>query len=95
MRANETIKRKYPLVFIEWLDAESSPQWQTKDEMDKWAEKIFVVTDIGWLVGENKTYVWICSQISTDMDFGSKTKIPKSWILKKRMVKVNETRKSK
>ena len=89
MRPNEAIKpKKYPLVFIEWLDAESSPQWQTRDETERWMGKTFTVTDVGWLINENKTYVTICSQISTDMDFGSKTKIPKSWILKKKMVRV-------
>lgn len=73
---------------IEWLDAESMAHWQNRDELEKWADETFVVVDKGWLVYENKTYVTICSQISLDGDFGSKTKIPKSWILKKRMVRI-------
>jgi len=78
---------KYPLVFLKWLDAESKPQWESKDETDRWSNEIFTVTDVGWIIDENKTYVTICSQLSSDGDFGSKTKIPKSWVLKRTRIK--------
>lgn len=74
--------QKYPLVYIEWVDAESDNRWNDKEGVDKWMEMDFVVNDIGWLVCENDKYLLICNQVASDGDLGNRTKIPKQWIRK-------------
>ncbi len=79
---------KFPLYYIEWIDAESEANWGDKDDLDKWLDKDFVVHDIGWIVSENKKYLVICNQVSVDGDFGNRTRIPKVWIRTKRKIRV-------
>lgn len=75
---------RFKRVYLEWVDAESDPEWNTLDKVKHWSEKDCYVFEIGWIVTENKKYVTICSQITEDGDLGNKTKIPKAWIKRKK-----------
>ena len=77
---------KYPLVLVIWKDAQSSAEWESRSELEEWAEKDYIVSDIGWVVLENKKNIVICSQIGSDKSFGNKTKIPVGWVIKKQRI---------
>jgi len=80
---------KYPLVIVEWADAQSETAWDTKEKVFSWAEKSTIIQDIGWLIGETKLHIIICSQIcKDDGDLGNRTKIPKAWVVSKKKVRV-------
>ena len=74
----------HPLYLITWKDAESDCKWQDMDEIKKWAEKDYVVRDIGWIIHENKKHIVICSQIGDEGGFGNKTKIPIGWVISRK-----------
>jgi len=77
---------KFPLYFIAWKDAQTDAGWEEKDKTDVWANNDCIVYEIGWVIHENKTHIVICSQISKDGDFGSKTKIPIGLIIDKQRI---------
>lgn len=79
---------KFPLYYLEWIDAESDSAWGDKDSIDKWLEKDFIVHDLGWIVSDNRKYLVICNQISVDGDLGNRTRIPKKWIRLMRKVRL-------
>ena len=87
------IPDKFPLVYIEWIDAESACGWEDREGLDKWINKDFIVNDIGWKVSENDKYVLICNQIASDGDFGNRTRIPKAWIKKLQRVTLTKRKK--
>lgn len=83
---NSELSKKFPLVMLTWKDAESDAQWGEKSEVEEWASKDCLVTDIGWVIHENKKCIVICSQINDGKTFGNRTKIPVGWIVSKRKV---------
>ena len=78
--------QKYPLCLIVWKDAQSSGEWEELDKVKTWADKSYIVHDIGWVVHESKETVVICSQIGEDGSLGNKTKIPVGWVIKKEKI---------
>lgn len=80
--------KKYTLVLVEWIDAQSDSEWETPDKLDKWIEEDCLINEIGWLIKENRRYIIVSNQISYDGDIGCKTKIPKTWIKKRENIKV-------
>jgi len=86
MPKDDDVFKKYKLVKLEWLDAESSMTWETESEVAKWLGQDCTIHELGWIVSENKTYLIISNQITYDGDIGNRTKIKKSWIRKKEYV---------
>jgi len=82
----EEIEKKYKLVSLEWIDAQSDSDWCSPDKTALWADEDCVIFEIGWLVCESKKYIVITNQMGEDGDFGNRTKIPKKWIRKKEYV---------
>ena len=75
----------YPLISVEWADAQSDCEWGSLEKVKKWVEKDCIILEIGWLVFENKEYIVITNQIGQeDGEFGNRTKIPKAWVRKRR-----------
>jgi hypothetical protein len=74
--------KNYPLVLIEWMDAQSMCEWGDIVEIQDWIKTDCIVREVGWIVEENNLYVVITSQVQ-DTDFGNRTKIPKKWITKR------------
>jgi len=81
-------KERYPLLLIQWKDAESDPAWASQDDMKKWIKEDCVCNEIGWVVGENKKYYIISNQILCDGTIGNRTKIPKNWVKKIKKISV-------
>lgn len=82
------------LVYIEWEDATANSEWFTKDQAQFWAKNCgTIVKECGWIVEETKTHITLASRYHTDSSglketmFGGLQKIPKTWLLKKRVIK--------
>lgn len=82
--------KKYRLEIVEWIDAQSECEWAVS--IDDFNKSDLVITDVGFIVYEDRKSVVICSQISSDGDFGNRTKIPKPWIKSRRRIDGQGTR---
>ena len=80
--------KKFPLVIITWKDAVSDASWEEPEKIKAWANKDFIVENIGWIVASTKKYIVVCSEITEDGDYGNRTKIPKGWVVKMQPVDV-------
>jgi hypothetical protein len=87
--------KKYRLVTVEWLDAESDNTWGEVEEVEKWAQDDCTIYDIGWLVSVTKRYIVITNQLTYDGVFGNRTKIPRDWIKKIYYVDIKRVAKAK
>ena len=82
--------KKYKLVLIEWVDAQSDCKWASKEELEKWVKQDCIIYDIGWIAIETKKYIVLSSQFGNeDGEWGNRTKIPTEWIRKRTKVKIN------
>jgi len=72
--------RKFKLVIIEWIDAQSDCAWSSIKENEQWTKEDCIIVEVGWIVKETSKYVVIGSQIGNDGEFGNRTKIPRGWI---------------
>lgn len=70
---NET----YPLVLIEWDDAEVSNEWEAIPEADELDEAL--VQTVGFLAKETNKYYWIASTLSEN-HANARTKVPKGMV---------------
>jgi len=89
------MKKKYPLVLVEWIDAQSDCEWGSIEKTKKWADEECLINDIGWLVCTGKKYIVITNQVGEDGELGNRTKIPKSWIKKKEYVSLKKSHEKK
>lgn len=87
-------KHKQKLTYLQWQDAYSNSSWFSHDDIQKKiAEDMFVVEEVGWIVYENKKEIHLCSRRcmadeSAVAEYGMYQRIPKSWILKRKVFKV-------
>ena len=74
---------KFPdaIYKITWHDAHSTCLWKDKDEFDIYKKERMIITEIGWIVHEDKDIIILCSQVAGDTDLGNMTRIPKGMIL--------------
>ena len=88
---------KYKLVYIEWADAVSNNiRWFGEDEAKDWAKNInFVVKECGFVMKETSKYTFLVNRLSNteyhgegDKECGGLHKIPKTWIRKRKVLKV-------
>jgi hypothetical protein len=89
------MKNKYPLVYIEWCDAiDTGLGWETIRITKQWAKtNEWVIKQAGWIVKETKKYIVICAKYNPQEDnyqgmVSHTTKIPKTWILKRKTIKL-------
>ncbi len=81
---------KYKKVQIEWNDAyHPTASWLSVNEIaDIYKSEVFKVTNIGWLLFEDKRYVVLASKRSDNWgDFGAVIMIPKGMIVKRKLLK--------
>ena len=81
------VLHKYPLMIVEWRDAQSDAAWGDIEEIDKWADETYLVSEVGWLISKNKEHIVMTSEIGNDGSIGNRTKIPNSWIVSRRAIK--------
>ena len=76
-----------PLYLITWEDPHSDCEWANCEQIEKFLKERAIVTEVGWIVDDNKEGIVISNQFSSDGDFGNKTKILKKLILSKKKLK--------
>lgn len=80
-------------IYLEWCDAVTNPGWFTRDEAEAWSETDWVIRECGWLIKETKEYVvfatgWKIEDENCHEKFCSMHKIPKTWIRKRKLLKI-------
>jgi hypothetical protein len=86
---------KYPLLYIEWCDAQTLvTEWQSAKEVLAWAKsEIIVICQSGYLLAESKKYLVLASKYNPQTDredqFAEITKIPKTWITKRKRISIS------
>lgn len=86
-----------PLVYIEWCDAvaNGSNPWLLKEEAIQWGEnENWVIRQAGYIIKETKQYILIASKYNPQDDedrFSELTKIPKTWIRTRQLIKLKST----
>ena len=78
---------KKPLYLITWEDPHSDCAWADVEQIDKFLKEKAIVTEVGWIVSDNKDAIVISNQFSSDGDFGNKTKVLKKLIKTKKRLK--------
>lgn len=83
------------LLYIEWCDAVANPNWFTEDEVIEWCNtgSEWVIRQCGLLVKETPKYICLASRLkeedgNTEKQYGGIQKIPKTWILKRKIMGV-------
>jgi hypothetical protein len=85
------------LIYLEWEDAIGQSGWHTEEEFKQWATKDNTVCkQVGWVYKETKKYLILSSRLSLDnyaqkdseLQYGQLEKIPKTWIRKKKILKI-------
>jgi hypothetical protein len=82
------------LIYLEWADAHTQAGWTHKSEMEKWADNSdWFIREAGFLAKETKEYVCLAAFIrpedkNFDLQYGDLHKIPKTWIRKRKILKV-------
>ncbi len=90
-------KKKQKLVYLKWQDAHANGSWFTEQQLKEIIKKeAFIVEEVGWIVSEDDKEIHLCSRRgawdkndhSNIAEYGSYQRIPKTWILKRWVVKV-------
>ena len=76
------------LLYVEWLDAESSAEWKDTEEMEEWAKEQVIVKEVGWEYKRTKFFLILCSQFGKNEEWGNTTKIPLGMIKKQKVLKM-------
>ena len=85
------------LIYLEWCDAVSNTtDWQTKEDLENggWdSDDVWIVKQVGWVYKETKKYILLVSQVKpsdifTEEQYGHIQKIPKTWIIKRQIIKI-------
>lgn len=87
---------KYKLVYIEWEDANADTAlgWQKKEKVDEWLnDGAMIIQQVGFIYKETKKFICFASRISPaskcyDLAFSGLFKIPKTWIRKRKVLKI-------
>ena len=83
------------LYYIEWCDALNfSNEWHGIDSIREWAKTDdWIIRQAGYIICDTKQYIVIASQCNpktkTENQFAEVTKIPKTWIRKKRKIVIS------
>ena len=80
------------LIYIEWCDAITKMDgWHNLEDAKDWAnEEEWIIRQAGFLIEESKKYILLAGQYNpqkeTEDQFANLTKIPKTWILKRKTI---------
>jgi len=79
---------KYPLVLVQWNDAQSDAGWGDIEDIKKWADEKYVVNEVGWLISKTKSHIVITNEVGNDGSIGNRTKIPNTWVIDRKVLKL-------
>jgi hypothetical protein len=80
------------LYYFEWCDAQTYVEgWHSEEDILRWAKTDnWIICQVGYLLIETKEYLVIATQhnpqIDTEDQFAEITKIPKTWIRRRKKV---------
>lgn len=81
------MKKKMPLIYLEWEDATAFSGWHTKDEVQSYViEENTIIAQVGWVYEETDKLIILISRLGDGIydgkvkAFGNIQKIPKTWI---------------
>ncbi len=83
------------LYFVEWQDAITMPSgWYEKDVCKQWGKsESWLIKQVGYLIDENENYILLATKFNPQQNgenkFSEITKIPKSWVTKRKLIKLN------
>ena len=85
-------KDKQKLVYIKWQDAHSQGAWLTAEQLEaEIGHESWIAEEVGWIVYEDEKEIHlVCrrglwSKADTS-EYGMYQRIPKAWILKRKLV---------
>ena len=76
----------HEIIFIEWYDASAKADWADMTDVMEWSKEDFIVREVGWIIYESKNWIIISSQLADDNFVGNRTKIPKKWIISRKII---------
>ena len=88
---------KYKLVYLEWEDAVSNNlKWFSEEQALNWDENIsMIVKECGFILKEDRKHIFLINRMADtrwdedgSLEFGGLHKIPKSWIRKRKIIKI-------
>ena len=91
-------KEKQKLTYLLWQDAHALASWLTTSEIEeKIDQEAFICEEIGWIVYESENEIHLCSRrgtwdikrITNISEYGMYQRIPKTWILKRKVIKIS------
>ena len=74
-------KYPFPLVHIEWKDAQTGHGWEHQDDVQI---EIPIVTTIGFLIRDNDEGVMVASTVGSDLHCNARIVIPKGMIVSRK-----------
>ena len=80
------------LVYLKWQDAHGNAGWFTKEDLEvEINEKMCIIEEVGWVVYEDTHEIHLVGRRNTweeegVSEYGSYQRIPKAWILKKKIL---------
>jgi len=81
------MKRKLPLVILEWHDAVTEGGWVSSKDYEP---KTVLVTSVGWLLSETDHHISIIGSYNSEKDFSDITTVPKQWLIKQKILRGNK-----
>jgi len=82
------------LIYLEWADAHTNAGWFFKEDAELWADKTdWFIKECGWIIKETDKYICIAEGLKPENEFESMQfvnlhKIPKTWIKKRKLIKL-------
>lgn len=86
------------LIYIEWEDACSAAHWQPEEELEDWSKNASpIIEQVGWVYKETSRYLILVSRQGIHIydgdtviskSYGLAQKIPKTWIRKRKILKI-------
>ncbi|MFA6469033.1 MAG: hypothetical protein WCW35_09050 [Bacteroidota bacterium] len=84
--------KKPQLFYIEWTDALTfSEEWLTKEDVcKKYKNEDWLIKQVGYILNETRDYILVASKYNPQENnqdkFAEITKIPTTWIKKKKLI---------
>jgi len=85
---------KQKLIYLQWMDAYANDNWLSPKEIeDKIKNEGCYIEQIGWIVYEDKKEIHLVARRcgmhkNYSEQFGNYQRIPKTWILKRKDIKL-------
>ena len=89
-------KDKQKLIYVKWQDAFEFSGWLTEEQLEeKITQDMNIIEDVGWVVYENKKELhlvsrrgaWDRKNHNNISEYGLYQRIPRTWILERRVIK--------